>query len=194
MSCADSPLRGSIKNEWSVMAYSFFSLARDTHQELEPYDDGRVRIEVKVTKSGVASIWDKELLIYAASLIVDRANRGEGLSPRITFAPHDFFRIAHVKNAGTAYERVTGALERLQGTQIKTNIETGGEGSDEWFSWLKTAKVNYRKDPKTGDRVLQSVTLELCDWLFRATGRDNRMLTYDRRYFDLGVLGVTTRK
>lgn len=184
----DSPLRGSIKNERSVMAYSFFSLSKEPRTELEPYDDGKVRIEVKGTKAGVATVYDKELLIYAASLIVDKANRGERIGPKITFAANDFFRVVHIQSAGTAYERVTGALERLQGTQIKTTIETGGEGTDSWFSWLKDARANYRKDPRTGERVLQSVTLEICDWLYRAIERDNKMLTYHPEYFELGVL------
>ncbi|WP_225890099.1 replication initiator protein A [Indioceanicola profundi] len=184
----DSPLIGSVKNERSVMVYNFFSLSKEPKTELEPYDDGQVRIEVKGTKAGVATIYDKEILIYAASLLVDKMNRGEALNQTITFTAHDFFRVARVTPGGSSYDRISGALERLQGTQVRTNIETGGEGTDEFWSWAQSAKAQYRKDARTGERVLRSVSITLCDWLYRAILHDNRMLTYDPRYFDLGAL------
>lgn len=184
----DSPLMGSVKNERSVMVYNFFNLSKEPRTELEPYDDGKVRIEVTGTKHGVATMFDKEVLIYAASLIVDKMNRGEPVSQTINFTAHDFFRVINVSPGGSSYERISGALERLQGTQVKTNIETGGEGTDEWWSWAKSAKAVYRRDPETGEKMLKSVTIELCDWLYRAILRDNRMLTYHPRYFDLGSL------
>jgi hypothetical protein len=62
----DSPLLGKIKNDRTIMVFSFFSLMREKVTELPVYDDGRIRIEVTGTKHGVANIWDKELLIYIA--------------------------------------------------------------------------------------------------------------------------------
>lgn len=182
----DSPLRGSVKNERSVMVYNFFALERKRTEPIR-YDDGRVKIEVKGTEAGIATIYDKELLIYVASLLVDKINRGEQVDQKLSFSGHDVLRVLRVANSGTAYDRVSGALERLQGTQIKTNIETGGAGTDSWFSWLKTADAEYRKNAK-GEKVLRAISVELCDWLYRAIIKDGRMLTYDPAYFDLPPL------
>jgi plasmid replication initiation protein len=187
LSLLDSPLIGSVKNERSVMVYNFFALTKEKRTEPLRYQDGKVTIEVKGTDAGIATIYDKEFLIYIASLMVDKMNRGEPVSPVFSFSGHDFFRVCHVSSGGKSYDRISGALERLQGTQIKTNIETGGEGTDEWFSWLKSAKAEYRKNAK-GEKVLKRITVELCDWLYRAILKDNRMLTYDPAYFDLPPL------
>lgn len=187
LSLLDSPLIGSVKNERSIMVYNFFALTKEKRLDPIRYQDGKVTIEVKGTDAGIATIYDKEFLIYIASLMVDKMNRGEPVSQVFSFSGHDFFRVCRVSAGGKSYDRISGALERLQGTQIKTNIETGGEGTDEWFSWLKSAKAEYRKNTK-GERVLKRITVELCDWLYRAILKDNRMLTYDPAYFDLPPL------
>lgn len=183
----DSPLRGRVKNDRTVMVWSFFSLSKERVSELPIYDDGQVRIEISGSKHGVANIWDEEVLIYVASLLQDKINRGEPVSRRISFAANDFFRICGMADGGSSYDRIEGALARLQGTQIKTNIETGGECEGGFFSWLSDAKMRYRR-LKGGERRLHGVEVELCDWLFRAIVRDRRMLTYDLEYFKLGPL------
>jgi plasmid replication initiation protein len=186
----DSPLLGKVKNDRTMMVWNFFALSKERVTELPLFRDDQlgVRIEVVGTKYGVATVYDKEVLIYIASLMQDKLNRGEMVNQRFTFTAHDYFRVCKIMPGGRAYERLAGALERLQGTQIRTNIETGGEGSDKWFSWLKDAQTDYRIDPISGDKMLKSVTVELCDWLYRAILKDGRMLTYSERYFDLAPL------
>jgi plasmid replication initiation protein len=182
----DSPLLGEVKNDRTTMVFSFFSLTRDRVTELPIYDDGRVRIEVSGTKYGVATIWDKELLIYIASLMVEKLNKGEPVDQTYTFTVNDFCRIAHISPSGTAYERIEGALVRLQGTQVRTNIETGGKGQDQAFSWVENYEINYRRT-KEGKRM-QSIRVRICDWLWRAIAIDRKILTYDPTYFDLPPL------
>jgi plasmid replication initiation protein len=84
-----------------------------------------------------------------------------------------------------SYSRLSDALERLQGTQIKTNIEAGGEGQAGFFSWLSEAQLHYSKT-KTGVKRLKAVKVRLCDWLYRAILRDRRVLDYAPSYFQLG--------
>jgi plasmid replication initiation protein len=187
MLAVDSPLIGKVKNDRSLMVWNFFALTKERVTELSPYRDGNVFIEVKGTRSGVATIWDKEILIYVASLMMDKVNRGEVPPQKFTFTMHDFCRVTGAKPGGAIYERLKEGFERLAGTLIRTNIETGGEGEDNWFSWVKSARINYRR--KGGDvREMRSATIELCDWLYRAVLKDNRMLTYHPDYFKLGPL------
>jgi plasmid replication initiation protein len=183
----DSPLTGHAKNDRNLMVFNFFSLCREKVTELPVYDDGVVRIEVVGTKYGVATIWDKELLIYVASLMQEKMNRGEFIDPdrrEFRFTAHDLFRITGTKPGGSAYERIRDGLQRLQGTQVITNLETGGEGEERAFSWIDTYDIKYRRT-RGGEKTMEAVSVTLCKWLFRAILKDRRMLTYDTRYFAL---------
>jgi plasmid replication initiation protein len=183
----DSPLVGKVKNNRKVMFWNFFALSKDRVTELPVYDDGRVRIEVTGTKHGVANIYDKDVLIYLVSLMQDKLNRGEPVERRFTFTIHDFCRVVGIASSGTAYSRIEDALRRLQGTQIRTNIETGGQGSDAAFSWVGDYNINYRRG-KDGEKVMKSVTVDLCEWLYRAVLRDGNMLTHPVAYFKLSPM------
>ncbi|MBY0250770.1 MAG: replication initiator protein A [Methylobacterium organophilum] len=186
----DSPLLGKVKNDRNLMVWNFFSLTRDRVDALPVFEDQAlgVRIEVRAKGTGVATIWDKQILIYIASIIQDKLAHGETVSQKFTFTAHDYFRVCRVSPGGSSYDVLEGALERLQGTQIKTNIETGGEGEEGAFSWISSYKVQYRRDKVTGDKVMKAVTLEVCDWFYRAVMKDQRLLTYNPDYFGLAPL------
>ena len=83
----DSPLCGSAKNERDLMAFNFFSLTREHQTSLPPYDDGKVRIEVKGTDDGIATIWDKELLIYLDLADAGAREPGRKAGPDIPGSP-----------------------------------------------------------------------------------------------------------
>src|SRR4051812_3944738 len=73
----DSPLTGKVKGDRHTMVFNFFSLRREKVMKLPTYDDGRTWIEVSGTHHGVANIWDKEIIVYAASLLAEKMNKGE---------------------------------------------------------------------------------------------------------------------
>jgi plasmid replication initiation protein len=186
----DSPLEGKVKSDRTVMVFNFFALTKERVTELPVFEDPAlgVRIEVRANAAGVATIWDKQILIYIASILQDKLNRSETVGQRFTFTAHDYFRVCRIKPSGTSYDALEEALERLQGTQIKTNIETGGEGESGAFSWISAYNITYRRDRATGDKVMKAVTVELCDWLYRAILKDGKMLTYNPDYFELAPL------
>lgn len=183
----DSPLTGKVKGERSIMEFPFFHLSKGRRMQPMIFTDNRVTIEVRPSSIGVATIYDKEILLYIASLMVEKMNRGEQPEQDFVFTGHDFLRVVGANRSARSYERLTKALERLQGTQIKTNIEAGGEGEDGFFSWVSEARVQYTK-ARTGERRLKAIKVRLCDWLYRAILKDLRILTYDHRYFQLGPI------
>jgi plasmid replication initiation protein len=183
----DSPLIGKVKKDRTMMVWNFFALTKERMTELPVYNDGTVRIEVTGTKFGVATIWDKEILIYIASIIQDKINRGEATSETVTFTAHDLFRVTGTRADGTSYDRLLEALRRLQSTQILTNIETGGHGETAAFSWVANFTVQHRTR-KSGTREMKSITVTVCDWMYRAIRLDGRMLTYHPGYFELAPL------
>jgi plasmid replication initiation protein len=181
----DSPLLTEVRGERSLMAFPFFALSKGKWTKPLAYKTDTVSIEIVATAKGVATIYDKEVLLYIASLMVAKLDAGVGVSQDFYFTAHDLFRVTGVNGSARSYTRLSDALERLQGTQIKTNIEAGGEGQAGFFSWLSEAQLTYTKT-KTGDKRLKAVKVRLCDWLYRAIQRDRRVLDYAPSYFTLG--------
>ncbi|HYE49047.1 MAG TPA: replication initiator protein A [Azospirillaceae bacterium] len=182
----DSPLKGSVKSARAIMEFPFFDLSRGGRKRLT-YDDGETRIDVRAIEgSGIANIYDKDLILYVASLMVERMNAGEVPDREFVFTAHDFFRVASRDSSKRSYDNLEAMIDRLKGTMIKTNIETGGEGVDGYFSWLDSGTaIAYRRDAKTGEKRLRAIKVVLCTWLYRAILKDGHILTYHNSYFDL---------
>jgi len=183
----DSPLVGEIRGERSLMAFPFFALSKNAWMRPLSYEHGPVSIEVRPSANGVATIYDKEIVLYIASLMAAKLEAGESVEQDFVFTAHDLFSVTGSNHSARSYARLSEALERLQGTQIKTNIEAGGEGEEGFFSWLSEARLHYTKT-KTGERRLKAVKVRLCDWLYRAILRDRQVLDYAATYFQLGPI------
>ena len=76
-SLIDSPLLADFQGERTVAEFPFFALSKNKHFEPMIFDADDVRIEVSGSKYGIATIYDKEILLYIASLLVDMQERGE---------------------------------------------------------------------------------------------------------------------
>ncbi|WP_322966128.1 replication initiator protein A [Sphingomonas fuzhouensis] len=131
------------------------------------------------------TIYDKEIVLYIASLMAGKIERGEEVGQDFIFTAHDLVSVTGANHSARSYQRLSEALERLQGTQITTNIEAGGEGEEGFFSWLSEARLHYSKT-RTGERRLKAVKVRVCDWLHRAILRDKQVLVYAAAYFQLG--------
>jgi plasmid replication initiation protein len=183
----DSPLTGEIRGEQSLMAFPFFALSKNAWMKPLAYATHDVSIEVRPSARGVATIYDKEIVLYIASLMASKLEQGLPVAQDFVFTAHDLFSVTGSNHSARSYARLADALERLQGTQIRTNIEAGGEGEDGFFSWLSEARLQYARSRK-GEKRLKAVKVRLCDWLFRAILRDRQVLDYAATYFQLGPI------
>ncbi len=184
----DSPLHGKVRGERSVMDFPFFALSKvAVDKELE-FNIGNLSIQIRPSATGIATMYDKEIILYVASLMAQAVGRGEEVDQNFAFTAHDFFRITGVARPSKRdYDRFTDALERLQGTQIKTNIQTGSKIEKGWFSWLSEATAEYIELPN-GDQQLRVVKVRLCPWLHRAIQLDGHIYHYHHDYFRLGTI------
>jgi plasmid replication initiation protein len=183
----DSPLTGEVRGERSLMAFPFFALSKNPWMKALAYEHADVSIQVRPSAKGVATIYDKEIVLYIASLMAEKLESGEQVQQDFVFTAHDLFSVTGANHSARSYARLSEALERLQGTQIKTNIEAGGEGEEGFFSWLSEARLHYTRT-RTGERRLKAVKVRLCDWLYRAILRDRQVLDYATTYFQLGPI------
>ena len=95
---------------------------------------------------------------------------------------HDLLVSTNRATAGVIYERLGDALDRLAGTRIKTNVETGGEMSTKNFGIIDWYDYN-RKGSGIAER-LRYLEIKLSDWLFRAI-KSAEVLPISRDYFRL---------
>jgi hypothetical protein len=201
----DSPLVGAARSERTLMVWSFFALSKEHTTELPVYDDGRVRIEVVGTKHGVATMLDKDVLVYAIGLLQDRVARGEAPSRTVSFRAADFFVRTGRTVCGTAYDWLEQSLDRLKGTVVKTNMEVGddesqqdGGGSErtgrrrgrtKGFSWISDYEFGYVTEGSDGEKQISSIVVELHEWVYKLLTNNGKILDYSNGYFDLSLLG-----
>jgi hypothetical protein len=84
----DSPLTGEIRGERSLMAFPFFALAKSAWMKPLSYHHGPVSIEVRPSANGVATIYDKEIVLFIASLMAAKIEAGEEVGQDFVFTAH----------------------------------------------------------------------------------------------------------
>ena len=93
----------SPRDQRDLMERPFFSLAKARRTTPILYEAGDVRVEVyAVPEHGMATIWDADVLIWAASQIVEAENLGFKTSRFLRFTPYQLL---------TAIGRQTGARD-----------------------------------------------------------------------------------
>ncbi len=165
-----------------LMAYPFFSLSKS--HRIAPIDfvfgDVAIRVEA-VPDHGMATIWDADILIWAASQIVEARDGGLRTSRLMAATPYEILRFIGRGTSLRDYDRLKAALDRLQSTTVCTTIRQPAEGRKHRFSWINEWKERTGRDGRP-----DGIEMILPDWFYRAVLDDALVLTIDRAYFDLG--------
>lgn len=170
------------KGDMASMAHPIFSLSTKPDHRIRRYEDetGQNYVEVKPSAEGLATIHDRDVLIYCISQIMAALNEGRPVSRTIRLKAYDLLKATNRMTDGRGYEGLRAALVRLQGTQIETNIVTGGKEQLDIFSIIDRARIVR----KTRDGRMQEIEIELSDWVFSAI-QAQEVLTLHRNYFRL---------
>jgi len=107
-------------------------------------------------------------------------NDGREISQTLRFKAYELLVATNRNTAGTGYNQLRAALERLAGTRISTNIVTGGEEVFRTFGLIESAEIVRQ----TRDGRMQEVEVKLSDWVFNAI-KSKEVLTLHRDYFRL---------
>ncbi len=169
-----------LKDDMASMEHPFFSLAKKPETSIRRYENGDRWIEVVPSVKGLATIYDKDILIYCISQLMAKMNEGETLSPYVSIVAKDLLIFINRSIGGKDYDALVEALERLDGTRIRTNVKTGGEQEFEGFGLIESFKL--RRSEKTG-RILE-IAVKLSDWVFRSIAA-KEVLTLHQDYFRL---------
>lgn len=164
-----------------LMSWPFFSLAKSRRVTPIDFRMGDVSIRVEATaEHGMATIWDADVLIWAASQIVDARDRGLSTSRFMAATPYEILAFIRRSDTGLNYDRLKAALDRLQSTTIVTSIRQPSQRRRHRFSWI--AEWKERLDIQ--GRSL-GIELILPDWFYAGVIDDALILTIDREYFEL---------
>lgn len=181
----DSLINAPLKDDRALMEFPFFSLQKQPRMEPIIYEGTNgIRIEVSPGQRGIATIWDKDVLIYIASLINDRIERDLPVDRTVRFNAYDLLRVTERGTGKDSYELLKDALFRLRSTTILTSIETGGIKEERGFGWIESWRIVTRTT-RAGVRVMAAIEVTLNDWMFRAIVQDRRILSINREYFQL---------
>jgi plasmid replication initiation protein len=164
-----------------LMAYPFFSLAKSKRLTPIDFKAGSVKIRVEaVPEHGMATIWDADVLIWAASQIVEARDVGLRPSRLMATTPYEILNFIGRGVSLRDYDRLKAALDRLQSTTIATSIRQPTERRMHRFSWINEWK-------ERADHRGRPLGLELIvpDWFYGAVLDDALVLTIDRNYFRL---------
>jgi plasmid replication initiation protein len=170
------------KGDMASMAHPVFSLSTKPDHRTRRYEDqsGKAYLEIRPSAEGLATIHDRDVLIYCISQIMAALNRGQKVSRTVRLKAHDLLKATNRVTDGRGYDGLKAALVRLQGTQIETNVATGGTEQLDIFSIIDRARIIRQ----TRDGRMQEIEIELSDWVFNAISA-HEVLTLHRNYFRL---------
>jgi plasmid replication initiation protein len=164
-----------------LLAYPFFSLAKSRRVTPIDFRAGTITIRVEaVPEHGMATIWDADVLIWAASQIVGARDTGLKTSRLTAAPPHEILTFVGRGTSLRDYDRLKAALDRLQSTTVMTSIRQPMERRRHRFSW-----INEWKETADVHGHTKGLELILPDWFYAGVLNEALILTIDRAYFDL---------
>lgn len=168
------------KGDMASMEHPVFSLSTKPDHRIRRYEHNGAYIEIKPSADGLATIHDRDILIYCISQLMAALNDEKPVSQYVRFRAYDLLSATNRGHDGRGYEQLKAALERLRGTSISTNITTGDVEILDGFGLID----NFRIVRAARDGRMQEVEIRLSDWVFNAI-RHREVLTLHRDYFRL---------
>ena len=169
------------KDDMASMSYPIFSLSKKKDIRDLEFQIGDISIQVKPTSDGLPTIFDKDVLLYCGSLLVNEINQGRTPSKTLRISTHDLLVSTNRPTNGDSYDRIKMALARLKGASITTNIKTNKRLITEGFGLID----NYRvvESSRVKDRMIR-LEITLSEWFYNSIlGKE--VLTINRDYFRL---------
>ncbi|WP_226558425.1 replication initiator protein A [Salipiger thiooxidans] len=169
------------RDQRDLMERPFFSLAKRPRTKPILYKAADVEVQVLgMPKHGMATIWDADVLIWAASQLVAAENNGFATSRFFRFMPYQLLRAVGRATGNRDYLLLKAALARLQSTVIATTIRNGKHWRRRQFSW-----INEWEEMTTRAGRVEGMEFVLPEWFYNSVIDRSLVLTIDPAYFRL---------
>ncbi len=172
------------KDDLASMEHPLFSLATRPDRRILTYRHNGAEITVTPSVKGLATIHDKDILIFCISQLMAALNAGRAVSRTLHLKAHDLLVATNRETSGDSYRRLRESFERLAGTRITTNISTGPKEDPVEITTGFGLIESWEIVRKTRGGRMVSVAVTLSDWLYRAV-LSKSVLTLSRDYFRL---------
>ncbi len=169
------------RDQRDLMERPFFSLAKAKRTAPILYVSGPTEVQVyAVAEHGLATIWDADVLIWAASQILAADDRGLPTSRFFRFTPYQLLTAIGRGTGARNYHLLKGALTRLQSTVVRTTIRHGEHWRRQQFSW-----INEWEELATQAGRVEGMEFVLPDWFYHGVLDRRLVLAIDPGYFRL---------
>ena len=164
-----------------VVSHPCFSLAKTPRHKPIVYCNGQTQLRVApLSACGMATIWDADILIWAATKIALLQNAGKPCSRHLTGSIHEILAFSDRDASKTSYQRVRAALTRLAATHVTTSLWRDASGKEASFCWIEDWRDNIDHNGRA-----HGLDVTLPETLFSAIENKKQLLTIERGYFDL---------
>lgn len=171
----------SPRDQRDLMERPFFSLSKTPRIKPILYKAADVEVQVLgMPEHGMATIWDADVLIWAASQIVAAENHGLRTSRFFRFTPYQLLRGVGRPTGNQQYLLLKASLARLQSTVIATTIRNGAQWRRRQFSW-----INEWEEMTTREGRVEGMEFVLPEWFYNGVVDRSLVLTIDPNYFRL---------
>jgi hypothetical protein len=168
------------KDDLASMEHPVFSLSTKPDMRTLHYEHNDNSITIIPSGLGLATVHDKDILLYCTSYLRAAIQEGHEPNQTIRFTAYDLLVSTNRPTNNLGYGRLENALNRLRGTTINTNIKTGGVQIERGFGLIDAWGI-VKEDPN-GHMI--AVEVKLSDWFYHAVVA-NELLTINRDYFRL---------
>lgn len=172
-----------LKDQREMMERPFFSLQK--RKRLKPIEyrspNGEAWVKVEAMPAyGMATIWDADILIWAASVLNRMREQGINDLPRtLTTSTYDLLRGIRRGTSGRTYQELQAALQRLETTSIRTSLRAPKRRTEAQFGWLDGWSLEV--DRETGQP--RGMTITLSNWVYEGIVSERSLLTMHQDYF-----------
>lgn len=187
------------RDQQDLMSFPCFSLAKGKRTDILEYKDSKGNFLVVSPNPlyGMATVWDFDIILYFVALIRHMVEKEKQIPTVFDVAAYDILKFCGRSTGKTQYKQLSGAMDRLSSTYIKTNIREEVVADQEIerrekylrFTWLAnvTEETTTRLDKKTGRQkeVLQKYKVQLPQWLVDGVVNSKLVLGINPSYFQL---------
>lgn len=169
------------KNDMASMEHPLFTLSASADKKIRHYEHNGNSVTVIPSVLGMATMHDKDIIIYCTSQLMHGINQGMQPNRTVRLKAHDLLIATNRPRGGESYKRLEKAFSRLTGTLIESNIKTNGQRIRKKFHILESVETIY-SSPTTNRMVEIEVTLS--EWFYNSV-MGKQVLTINPDYFKL---------
>ena len=174
----------SFHDPCDLMGWPFFSLSKRPRTDPIIYDIGHVYVRVDPGPDrGIATIWDADILIWLATVIINAMKAGRPFSDTVRFHPYTLLRAIARHTGQHNYRLLEAGLERLHATSVTTTVRANHFESDTLSFTGSTRSRSRRAHIETAEPWGWTVTLS--NWMYQGIIQKQGVLTIHKDYFRL---------